>query len=88
MQVCLFSLYDVLAKEWGNPFVAKNTDVAVRVVRDSFRRTPNMEIKDYQLFCMGTFDSETGCIVALPEPDRVHADLSYMEVPVKNKKLN
>lgn len=57
MKFNVYSLRDVVAKELGPLFTAKNDDVAIRMVAESFTYK---HIKDLELCALGHFDTEKG----------------------------
>lgn len=56
----LYAMRDLLAKEFGPPFVAKNDDVAQRQYAHFMATTPNVVQADYRLHRLAKFDPETG----------------------------
>ena len=57
----IYSLYDKLAKNYSDPFVAVNDDVVFRQLR--FDKTLAVVPEDFDLYCLGEFDSDTGEVV-------------------------
>lgn len=64
MIINIYSIRDACVG-FGNPFVQPNDDVALRTMRSllvdpqsEFSRSP----KDYSIWCIGTFDTDTGII--------------------------
>lgn len=64
----LFSVFDKVSSDFAPPFVAKNANVARRFLESSFKRTPELNRNDFELYEMGSFDSETGKIDCLEKP--------------------
>lgn len=52
----LYTVYDVIMKEFAPPFVAKNDDVAVRNYIAGAKRIPN--INDLRLYMIGEWCAE------------------------------
>lgn len=73
----LFSVYDVKAAAFSNPFVAVNSNVAVRSFSTA-ANDPNSEIcqyaPDFILYQIASFDDVTGCVS--PEPERIHLGIA------------
>ena len=63
MKLYIYTVYDNLAETHATPFFAVNDDVARRsfvdLVADS-RTTVAQHPDDFILFCVGSFDSDTG----------------------------
>lgn len=57
MKFNVYSIRDVVAKELGPIFIAKNDDVAVRMVCENFTAP---RFKDLELCHIGSFDTEKG----------------------------
>ena len=53
MKVNIYTIYDVVAKECGPIYQAKNHDVAVRAFRSLISDTPNVNVQDYDLYSLG-----------------------------------
>lgn len=58
MKVNIYTIYDVLAKECGPIFQAKNDEVAKRAFKSLVDDTPNVVDSDYEIYCLGEFDTE------------------------------
>ncbi len=67
MKVNIYTIYDVVAKEAGPIFQGKNDEVAVRVFNSLLNDTPNIKPTDYEIYCLGEFDTEARTFV--PEND-------------------
>lgn len=66
----LYCIYDKVAQESGPIFEAKNDGVAERMYFDlvhNQQKNPVFDQNDYQLLCLGSFDSESSKIVPLSE---------------------
>lgn len=59
----LYSIKDIIAEEFGPVFQAKNDQVAVRQVNNTFRATPPGDPESFQLYRIGEFDPETGILL-------------------------
>ena len=68
MKVNIYTIYDSVAKECGPIFQAKNHDVAVRAFHSLMAETSNVMSTDYDLYCLGEFDTERCSFVALEVP--------------------
>lgn len=70
----LYCIYDKVAQESGPIFEAKNDGVAERMYFDlvqNQRKNPVFDQDDYELLCLGSFDSESLKIVPLPNSKRI-----------------
>ncbi len=67
MKVNVYTIYDVVAKECGPIFQAKNHDVAVRAFKSLISENLDVHINvhDYDLYCLGEFDNEKCSFVPL-----------------------
>lgn len=54
----LYTIYDKVAEEAGPIFQAKNLGVASRYIQEMFKQNKNIVASDYDVICLGTFDSE------------------------------
>lgn len=66
----LFTIYDKVAQEAGPIFQAKNLYVAMRYVKDMIKDS-KINLKEYDLVRLGTFDSESMSLTALSKCDAV-----------------
>jgi hypothetical protein len=69
----LYTVRDLLAKEYGPIFQAKNDDVAGRSFRDLIAKN-NVRWEEYELYCVGMYDMESGKII----------DTSHRQIDVEN----
>lgn len=60
MVLNMYSLRDRKAMEFSDPFVAKNDAVAQRVVVSSLLKADLVDNDDFELFCIGAWNNETG----------------------------
>lgn len=58
MKIYVYSIYDIKAEEYGPLFLAKNNDVAIRMIKNTIKDF--IYPQDYDLYCVGNFDSESG----------------------------
>ena len=79
MNVNIYTIYDVVAKECGPIFQSKNHDVAVRAFRSLISDTPNVNVSDYDLYCLGEFDTEKCSFVPLEVPSKIPVDYSEVD---------
>lgn len=59
----IYATYDKLAKSFNErTFQAPNNEVAIRIIQNSQKQDKflNENAADYQCWCLGTYDSETG----------------------------
>ena len=66
----LFTIYDKVAQEAGPIFQAKNLYVAMRYVKDMIKDN-NINLTEYDLVRLGSFDSESMSISVLSKADAV-----------------
>ena len=66
----LFTIYDKVAQEAGPIFQAKNLYVAMRYVKDMIKDN-NINLTEYDLVRLGTFDSESMSLSVLSKADAV-----------------
>ena len=71
MKVNIYTIYDSVAKECGPIFQAKNHDVAVRAFHSLMAEASNVLSTDYDLYCLGEFDTEKCSFVPLDVPSKV-----------------
>ncbi len=71
MKVNIYTIYDSVAKECGPIFQAKNHDVAVRAFHSLMAETSNVISTDYDLYCLGEFNTETCSFVPLDVPSEI-----------------
>lgn len=72
----IYSIYDSAARSYGQPMFFASPGVATRVIADEVNRVSednslNRHTSDYTLFCIGTYDHDTGTINA-QNPELVH----------------
>lgn len=67
----IYSIFDVKAKTHGAPFTVLNDDVALRVV-DHVLQAPDTDYRrypdDFVVYHLGTFDTDSGLVVAVTSP--------------------
>lgn len=68
MQSKIYTVYDRLAEEAGPIFHAKNDMVAQRKFTALIADESVLKATDYQLLCLGTFDSDTCKLIVLDKP--------------------
>lgn len=56
----LYSIYDTKAKEFGDPILCKNDEVAIRMFNQAISKAYAPE--DFQLFELSNFDNENGIL--------------------------
>lgn len=62
----IFTIFDVVSKEYSTPFFQKNHDTAKRsfavTMNRDVRPFPQLKDSDYSLIYLGEFDTDKGCI--------------------------
>lgn len=65
MTLNMYNVKDRVSDEFAPPYVAKNDAVALRQFNHLIS---NLNPQDYELYCIGKYDTDTGLItVTLPE---------------------
>ena len=85
----MYSVYDSIAKTYGNPFYCLNDEIAIRnftFAANDFRSSISKQPESYTLHHVGSFDDDTGNITPLVN----HALRNAVEVQDETlqKKLN
>lgn len=83
MKTEIYSINDVKAKIYGQPFYANNTEVAQRSFQQVINETTspfNKSPEDYTLFHIGSFDASTGLITE-SVPQSLGNGLEYYVTP-------
>lgn len=70
MNTEVFTIYDKVAQEAGPIFQAKNLYVAMRYVNEMIKDN-KINLSEYDLVRLGTFDSESMFLTVLPKADAV-----------------
>lgn len=70
MNTELFTIYDKVAQEAGPLFQAKNLYVAMRYVKEMIKDN-KINLSEYDLVRLGTFDSESMFLSVFPKADAV-----------------
>lgn len=70
MNTEIFTIYDKVAQEAGPLFQAKNLYVAMRYVKEMIKDN-KIDLNEYDLVRLATFDSESMSITVLPKADAV-----------------
>ena len=63
MKVNIYTIYDKVACESGPIFQAKNDGVALRCFMSLMKETPNVVPSDYDVYCLGEFDTDSRSFV-------------------------
>ena len=63
MKVNIYTIYDKVACEAGPIFQAKNDTVALRCFMSLMKDTPSVNPTDYDVYCLGEFDTDTRSFV-------------------------
>lgn len=73
MKTFVYTIYDSIAKECGPIFQAKNLGVATRYVEDLVKESL-IKPSDYDLYCLGEFNTESAFLDVFPKADVVSFD--------------
>lgn len=68
MRYGIYSIYDKVAGLYGSPFVCVNEPVAIRQFNHQIASNLTAEPTDFELYCLGEFDINSGCIAACNKP--------------------
>lgn len=60
----MFSIKDLVAQEYGPPYLAKNAAVAMRSFQNMMKREQVINSKDYELYMIGSWYSDEGKVVS------------------------
>lgn len=76
MRVSLYSVYDVKADQYGNPFQSPSNATAIRsffseVVRNDPNNVLHSYPGDFFLYAVGFFDTDSGVVESLTPPTRL-----------------
>ena len=71
MKVNIYTIYDKVACEAGHIFQAKNDGVAFRCFMSLIKDTPNINPTDYDVYCLGEFDTEARSFVPVDNYGRL-----------------
>lgn len=87
----LYSIYDVVTKEYAPPFYQKTDGSAIRSTRAMFDKMSQDSRNDFQLFFVGEFNPELGIIN--PTPSLIQIDWSkpvdtQLEITQESIKVN
>lgn len=63
MKVNIYTIYDKVAQESGPIYQAKNDGVAFRAFMSLIGDTPTVNPTDYDVYCLGEFDTESRVFV-------------------------
>lgn len=81
----LFSVFDSAAKRYLEPFYAPTIEYAIRQFRASINTGDHMFARfpeDYVLFHIGSFDQESGQVVANAAPMSLGVAVTFLDVPM------
>ena len=78
MKTELFTIYDKVAEEVGPIFQARNMGVAARYIREMFNQNKDIVASDYDVICLGTFDSEDVKLTESTMPYFTSSMLNYI----------
>ena len=85
----LFTIYDKVAQEAGPIFQAKNLYVAMRYVKEMIKDN-KIDLVEYDLVRLGSFDSESMFVTVLPKADAVEQSncVTYVDDANEFMKVN
>lgn len=63
MNYQLYCVYDKIAEQYGAPFCSLNDATATRSFNQQINSNPMSEPTDFELYCVGLFDTDNGSIV-------------------------
>ena len=81
MIVKVFSIHDVKASTFGQPFFAVNKGIAVRMFADLVGDKQSMVSKhpdDFKLYLLGDFDDNSGGLSPLAQPEFLHSASEFV----------
>ncbi len=78
MKVNIYTIYDKVSEECGPVFQSKNDVVAYRAFKHLISEESSVNPNDYDLYCLGLFDTESRFFV--PEVDYGRLVLKDLEV--------
>lgn len=80
MKQSVYSIYDKVALNYGNPMIGLNDEVMMRDVREAFlaliSNKQHFDVSDFALILIGEFDMDAG--VLYPLPHRKLIDISAL----------
>ena len=71
MKVNIYTIHDKVASESGPIFQAKNDTVALRCFMSLMKDTPSVNPADYDVYCLGEFDTEARSFVTVDNYGRL-----------------
>lgn len=89
----LYSVFDTKAKTYSQPIFQENDDVSIRSAIDTMNAGNSLiadHPEDFQIFCVGTFDQDTGKITG-SNPRHVlnfHEIQMHLELIEKGESVN
>lgn len=66
MKINMYSIYDKVAEEFAQPFLAKNDGIATRAYMQGVRNVENP--KDYELVQIGEFENSEALLIPFNVP--------------------
>ena len=83
MIIKIFSINDVKAASFGQPFFAMNKGIAVRMFSDLVNDKNSMVSKhpdDFKLYMLGEFDDNSGGLSPVAQPEFLHSASEFVNV--------
>ncbi|MDR2897971.1 MAG: hypothetical protein LBU99_04080 [Spirochaetaceae bacterium] len=69
----MYCVYDVIANQFHPPIIARTDAQALRIFTSSVQNLPpESKQEDFELYCVGTFNPDSGVLTGYPEPVAVH----------------
>lgn len=84
MEIKVYSIFDLKAETYSQPFYAMNDALAQRIFTDVARDTETNIARhpmDFVLMRIGSFDTNTGCLTS-DEPLSFGSAREYLRIPV------
>lgn len=73
MKLIVFALYDTITEEYGAPMLAKTKGHMARILKDNLKSP--QDAVDYEIWALGTYDTEKGTLVPYDAQERVNLGL-------------
>lgn len=82
MTLKVFSIFDEKAKCYGQPFFMAHNGMALRAFSDLIQdknTTPGKHPSDFKLYCLGTFEDNSGELSSLAQPDFIAHAIDFIQ---------
>lgn len=77
----VYALIDLKAGNYGTPFFCASNGLAIRMFSDLVRdpkTTLSRHPDDFQLFCLGEFDDNSGELISLNKPEYLSKAIEFI----------